>query len=179
MARGSERHAFSPGRRRALAQLGAGAALLWTWPRTALAEAPSAEVATLLEKSGFVYVSPLRADGSESRCHGEVWFAWLDGSVVLITSKDAWKGRALLRGLDGARIWVGDHGRVSGLTGTDAFRQAPSFDAKATRSKDAGLLDRLMLRYREKYPEEIGRWEPRMREGFASGERLLIRYAPS
>ena len=63
-----------------------------------------------LKQSGLVYISPLRADGSESTCHGEVWFAWLDGSVVIITGRDRWKARAVARGLDGARLWVGDHG---------------------------------------------------------------------
>lgn len=133
----------------------------------------------LLETSGFVYVSPLRSDGSESACHGEVWYGWLDGDVVLITAHDSWKVRALARGLDQARIWVGDHGRWRQLVGrNERFREAPHFEARATRSKDPALLDRLMAAYRDKYPEEIGRWEPRMRAGFASGERWLLRYAP-
>jgi hypothetical protein len=164
--------------RRSLLRLGAGAALLWAWPQRVVAAAVDGEVGALLEKSGFVYVSPLRAGGAESRCHGEVWYGWLDGSVFLVTSKDSWKARALARGLDTARIWVGDHGRVGGLTGSDDFRQAPSFDAKARTTKDAELLDRLMKLYRKKYPGEIGRWEPKFRSGFESGERVLIRYEP-
>jgi hypothetical protein len=35
-----------------------------------------------------------------------------------------------------------------------------------------------MKAYREKYPDEIGTWEPRMRAGFESGERWLLRYTP-
>lgn len=164
--------------RRDLMRLGAGAALLLAWPGRALAKAPAAEVGVLLEKSSFVYVSPLLASGAESRCHGEVWYGWLDGAVVLITSKDAWKAQALVRGRDTARIWVGDHGRVGGLTGSEKFRQAPSFDARAGATRDAALLDRLMRLYRTKYPDEISSWEPRMRSGFESGERVLIRYEP-
>ncbi|MEN8159778.1 MAG: hypothetical protein ABFS41_06895 [Myxococcota bacterium] len=164
--------------RRQLLRLGAGAALLWAWPRGVAAKQLGPEVEGLLEKSGFVYVSPLRAGGAESRCHGEVWYGWFDGSVVLITSKDSWKAHALSRGLGTARIWVGDHGRVGGMTGSEKFRQAPSFDAKARATKDAELLDRLMELYRKKYPDEIGRWESKMRSGFESGERVLIRYEP-
>ena len=133
-----------------------------------------------LAQSEFVYVSPLRSDAAESRCHGEVWYAWLDGAVVLNTEAKTWKARALGRGLDRARIWVGDYGRAVGVLGgeRDAFRAGPHFDARAERSMDSDLLDRLLARFEEKYPKEIGRWRDPMREGFASGERFLIRYLP-
>jgi len=165
--------------RRELIQLGAGAIVALAWPaRSRAALAP--EVTGLLERSGFVYVSPLKGDGGESRCHGEVWYGWLDGSVVLITARTSWKARALERGFARARIWVGDHGRVGRVLGSgDAYREAPSFEASAARSQDAALLDRLMTTYRGKYPKEIGSWEDRMRSGFASGERVLIRYTPA
>jgi hypothetical protein len=164
--------------RRELIQLAAGAAAWLAWPRPARA-ALAPELVALLEKSGFVYVSPLKSDGAESRCHGEVWFGWLDGKVVLITAKTSWKARALARGLAQARIWVGDHGRVGRVLGSnDAFREAPSLEAAAAESRDGALLDRLMASYRRKYPNEIATWEPRMRAGFASGERVLITYTP-
>lgn len=132
-----------------------------------------------LESSRFVYISPLLPPGSESTCHGEVWYGWLDETVVIITSTGSWKARALERGLDQARLWVGDHGRWKGwLWNNEAFREAPGFDARATVDADPDLLDRLMARYRAKYPEEIESWEPRMRAGFERGDRILIRYAP-
>ena len=37
----------------------------------------------LLDESPFVYISPLKRDGSESTCHGELWYAWLDDAVVV------------------------------------------------------------------------------------------------
>jgi hypothetical protein len=165
--------------RRDLLRLGFGAAAALAWPGRARAAELGADVRALLEKSGFVYVSPLLASGAESRCHGEVWFGWLDGGVVLITANDTWKARALARGLDRARLWVGDHGRVGRVLGRDAFRAAPSFEARARREPSPEVLDRLMAAYRKKYPDEIARWEPRMRAGFASGDRILIRYEPS
>jgi hypothetical protein len=165
--------------RRALLGAGAAGALALLWPRRSRA-ALAPDVVALLENSGFVYVSPLKSDGAESRCHGEVWYGWLEGDVVLITSRESWKARALARGLARTRIWVGDHGRVGRLIGSnEAFRAAPSFEAKAAESRDATLLDRLMASYREKYPAEIASWEPRMRAGFANGERVLIRYTPA
>jgi hypothetical protein len=162
-----------------LIQLGAGALVALAWPARSRAALPADAIA-LLERSGFVYVSPLKSDGAESRCHGEVWYGWLDGRVVLITSSTSWKARALARGLARTRIWVGDHGRVGRVLGSgDAYRKAPTFEATATLSKDAALLDHLMATYRRKYPNEIGSWEPRMRSGFTSGERVLIAYTPA
>ena len=164
--------------RRELIQLGVGAAVALAWPARSFA-ALAPDVTSLLERSPFVYVSPLKSDGGESRCHGEVWYGWLDGAVVLITANTSWKARALERGLARTRIWVGDHGRVGRVLGSgDAYRKAPSFEAKAAQSKDATLLDRLMMTYRRKYPNEITSWEPRMRLGFENGERILLRYAP-
>ena len=165
--------------RRELMGLGAGAlaALAWPLPARALL---AADVTALLERSGFVYVSPLKRDSNESRCHAEVWYAWLDADVVLITSQTSWKARALALGLERARIWVGDYGRVGRVLGNgESFRDGPSFEARARRSQDAGLLERLMASYRHKYPNEIGSWESRMRAGFESGERIVLRYTPA
>lgn len=156
----------------------AGALALPAWPARA-SGLPDGTLA-LLDKSGFVYVSPLKSDGAESQCHGEVWYSWIDGAVVLVTAADSWKARSLAAGRDQARIWVGDHGRAKGALGSnEEFRKAPSFDARVAASKDGELLDRLMQSYRAKYPDGIDRWEPRFRTGFASGERLLLRYVPS
>ncbi len=139
----------------------------------------AAELERALEESGFVYVSPLRSDGAESTCHGEVWYGWIDGSVVLITGSERWKARSVRKGLDRARIWVGDHGRWKKLIGTnEEFRKAPRFDARAEIVKDDALLDRLLAIYEKKYPEEIADWRDRMRQGYADGSRVLVRYRP-
>jgi len=180
-----------PGRRRFLGLLTAGillpsAAGWWARPVAARAAEGAATpqeplppaTRSLLETSPYVYVSPLDAQGAESTCHGEVWYGWLDGGVVLITATSTWKARALAGGRDRARLWVGDHGRWKALVGTnEAFRSAPNFEARAERVTDPEILDRLMVDYRRKYPAEIGKWEPRMRSGFAEGDRVLIRYS--
>jgi hypothetical protein len=143
----------------------------------AVARAPDAERA--LAGSPFVYVSPLRSDGSESTCHGEVWYGWLDGAVVITTGSSTWKARSLARGLDRARVWVGDYGRWKRVLGrNDAFRAGPSFVARASTAPDPRLLDRLLEVYDAKYPDEIGRWRDRMRQDHAEGSRVLIRYRP-
>lgn len=153
--------------------------LFWKLPRPGRAAALAADTRRALESSGFVYVSPLRGDGSESSCHGEVWYGWLEGAVVVIVSRDSWKARAVGRGLVRARIWVGDFGRVKGFLGSnEAFREGPHIEARAVAVQDAALLERLLSRYEHKYPEEIDRWRGRMRGGYRDGSRVLLRYTP-
>ena len=124
-------------------------------------------------------MSPLKRDGSESRCHAEVWYAWLDGAVVMTVASERWKAGAIRRGLERARIWVGDEGRLKGLNArSQAFRKAPSFEARGALLQDAALLERLLTEYGRKYPEEIGAWRDKMRAGHADGSRVLIRYSP-
>jgi hypothetical protein len=159
----------------------AGSLALLVLPRALRAEFAALPEATrkALEDSEFVYVSPLRRDGSESTCHGEVWYGWLDGAVVLTTGSGTWKARALSRGLDRARVWAGSHGRWKRSVGrNEAFRAAPSVDARVERVQDPALVERLLRLYGTKYPEEFPAWEERMRRGHASGERVLLRYVP-
>jgi len=149
--------------------------------RRAQAEADSNAKALpeLLEASPYVYLSPLRSDGEESQCHAEVWYAWLDGAVVMIVAKDRWKAKAIERGLVRARIWVGDHGRWKGLlSNNEDFRQAPSFAARGERVRDKQVLEQLLARYEDKYPAEIASWRDKMRGGYADGSRVLLRYRP-
>ncbi|HVP27739.1 MAG TPA: hypothetical protein VMW35_01085 [Myxococcota bacterium] len=139
---------------------------------------PAATIGAL-EDGEFVYVSPLRTNGDESTCHGEVWFAWLDAAVVIITAQSGWKARSLAAGHDRARLWVGSYGRWKQMMGrSEAFRAGPHFDARAQRATDPALLERLIASYEKKYPNEIGSWRDKFRAGFASGERWLVRYEP-
>lgn len=141
---------------------------------------PSRILAHALGGSPYVYVSPLHPDGRESTCHGEIWYAWLDGVVVSSTDVSGWKARAIASGRDRARLWVGNYGRWKNrIGGTNiAFRHGPTFVARATTSKDPVLLEAILSVYAEKYPKEIDRWTDRMRKELASGKRILLRYEP-
>jgi len=170
--------------RRGFLAAAAGAAAWLVAPGRARAKGVPPDALPLLEKSKFVYISPLLAGGAESSCHGEVWFGWLDGAVLINTRRGTWKTRALRdRKLERARIWVGDHGRwKTGLTGSgrdESFRQAPHFDAQARFETDRALLDRLLAQYETKYAGDFDRWREDMRTGVYSGERVLIRYEPA
>jgi hypothetical protein len=155
---------------------GAGAWLLA--PRILAAATLSPELVGALEKSPLVYVSPLKKDGSESRCHGEVWFAWDRDGVVLVTGKDAWKARALARGLERARIWVADYGRIR-WDEAGKLAKAPHFQASARIDSDPAAFERVIPIYARKYPDEwASKWEARFKQGIADGSRVLIRYTP-
>lgn len=144
MARVSDRSAGDIDRRTFLG----GAAMLLLWPTRGLAQpAPEpkgvvAAVVQLVEKSKFAYVSPLRTDGAESTCHGEVWFAWLDGAVLVNTRRGTWKVKAVEKGLDRARIWIGD--TVAGSRGwaasatTRSARRRTSMHMRASRAIASG-----------------------------------------
>ena len=162
--------------------------MLWPLVRPAWADhheksaaggALAADTVRALETSEFAYISPLRSDGRESTCHGEVWYAWLDGSVLVTTAANTWKARSLKRGLDRARIWVGDYGRWKRALGrNEDFRKAPSFEAKAAFLKDDAMIDRVLSVFDKKYPDEIDEWRDRMRDGYFDGSRPLVRYTP-
>jgi hypothetical protein len=130
-----------------------------------------------LDASPLVYISPLHADGRESKCHGEVWFLFDRGDVLISTARTTWKARALASGREHARIWVGDYGR--GRRVRDEFREAPTFQTQAREERDRAALDRLVTAFGKKYPDEWGKWEPRFKKGFEDNSRVLIRYEPT
>lgn len=151
----------------------------------------AADVRKKLDTSPLVYISPIRSDGSESRCHAEVWYAWLSdaagsstsasgaGSLVVTVEAKGWKAQSLKRGLNRARLWVGDYGRWKGLlSNNETFRAGPSFVARAESVEDPAVLEWLLAVYDKKYPAEIGKWRDSMRAGSRDGTRVVIRYTP-
>ncbi|HBZ71451.1 MAG TPA: hypothetical protein DEP35_17685, partial [Deltaproteobacteria bacterium] len=74
----------------------------------------------------------------------------------------------------------GNYGHWKQMIGrSEAFRTGPSFDARVRFRRDESLLARLLAAYEKKYPGEFPSWRDRMRSGHASGERVLLQYAPS
>jgi hypothetical protein len=54
----------------------------------------------------------------------------------------------------------------------------PAFDATGEVVKDAAAEQKMMDEYARKYPEGWARFADKFREGFKSGERVLVRYTP-
>jgi hypothetical protein len=161
--------------RREILIAGAAAALL---PRLARAGASAlpAEARGALGTSPLVYVSALKRDGSESRCHAEVWFAGDGESALVVTSAEAWRAQAIGKGLTRARLWVGDFGVWSGQPDDKRYQAGPAFLAEASLEKAPAAHDHALTLLGSKYTKEWGSWGPRFKNGLADGSRVLIRY---
>lgn len=154
--------------------LGAGAALLPL--RIARADTHANKLKSAIAESPLVYVSPLKSNGNTSSCHGEVWFVPDGGDLLVVTDAKRWRARAIGMGLDKAQLWVGDYGVWKRANGR--YKQAPSSQARATIEADPAVHARALQSFGKKYASEWGSWGPRFKQGLASGERVLIRYAP-
>jgi hypothetical protein len=159
------------------AALAAGSLALPGAARLASAYELPAPAVDAIGQSPLVYVSPLRSSGSESQCHGEVWYVTDGHDVLVMTAADRWKAEAIGKGLDSARLWVGDHGMWKSAGG--AFKKSPSFVASARFEKDPTSRAKALAAFGKKYPDEWDKWGPRFRNGLADESRVLIRYAPT
>ena len=131
-----------------------------------------------IEKSNLIYITPIKSDGSESACHAEVWF-YADGAdLLVVTKQELWRSQAVKRGLDRARIWVGDFGVWKRSKG--AFKQAPTFLAQVEHiTTDAEEVARTLRAMTVKYADEgWSTYGPLFKEGLADGRRVLLRYRP-
>jgi len=54
----------------------------------------------------------------------------------------------------------------------------PAFDARGEVVHDAAAEQRLMDEYARKYPAGWSHFADKFRDGFKSGERVLVRYTP-
>jgi len=158
------------------AALAAGALVLPASARLAAAYELSPEANAAIAKSPLLYVSPLKSNGSESTCHGEVWYVADGSDLLVVTSTDRWKAEAIAKGMDQARLWVGDYGAWTRSGGK--FKQAPSFAAKASIERDPKAQAKALASFGSKYPDEWDKWGPRFRDGLKDQSRVLIRYAP-
>jgi hypothetical protein len=129
-----------------------------------------------MAKSALIYLTPMLSNGKESTCHAEVWFAHLGNDVYVVTSSSAWRAQAIEKGLDRARIWVGDYGP---WRGNSKFKSAPNYMAKAgVVAKGDSAIESVLSLMGEKYASEWGKWEPRFRSALGDGSRVMLRYRP-
>jgi hypothetical protein len=157
-----------------------GAALLpasVAWPGDAKFRVSKAAQAAI-ETSKLIYITPIKSDGEESSCHAEVWFCADGADLLVVTKQGLWRSEAVKRGLDRARIWVGEFGVWK--RSKEAYRNAPTFIAQAAHiSTDVEAVERTLKAMSAKYADEG--WDtygPRFKEGLADGSRVLLRYRP-
>jgi len=131
-----------------------------------------------IDSSPLIYITPIKRDGDESKCHAEVWFSPEGQDLFVVTRPELWRYRAIAKGLDRARIWVGDHGVWKRSNG--AFRNSPSFLAQAKpMSDDAEAVSRTLKAMAAKYADAGWRtYGPVFKQGLEDGSRVLLRYRP-
>jgi hypothetical protein len=162
--------------RRRILNLGLTAACVgWLRPGVARAQAPDEALNEGLVESDLIYLTPLRSDGSESRCQAEIWFAYDGADLFVVTATDAWRAEAVRQGLSGARIWVGDLGNWKSTEGR--YRELPALEARASFVADDETQTRILGIFGDKYPLSWLRWGPKFRNGLADGSRVMLRYA--
>jgi len=137
---------------------------------------PSQAAQQALAESDLVYITPLKRDGTESRCHAEVWFAYDGHDLFVVTASTAWRSRAIAQGLPQARLWVGEYGNWQKADGK--YRQGPELLALGTTVDDAAEQTRVLELLGDKYRLEWIVWGPRFKNGLADGSRVMLRYAP-
>jgi hypothetical protein len=127
-----------------------------------------------MEESDLIYLTTLKSDGSESSCQAEVWFARHETDLYVVTSSDAWRARAVERGLTRTRVWVGDVGVWSDSGGS--YRSLPQIEAEASRVAEADVQNTVLDIMGEKYRMSWLVWGPRFSNGLADGSRVMLRY---
>jgi hypothetical protein len=131
---------------------------------TTAAAALSPDVDRALHDAKYVYVQSERKAGQLGK-PAEIWF-YYDGKAVYVgTPPTSWRVRRIKAGRKKAHIAVGK-------------ADGPAFDATGEVVKDAATEQKLMDEYARKYPEGWARFADKFREGFKSGERVLVRYTP-
>jgi hypothetical protein len=123
------------------------------------------DVEAALRDAKYVYVQSERKTGEWSK-PAEIWFHAENGAVYVATRPTSWRVRRIGWKRSKARIAVGK---------TDG----PTFVAKGELVKgDRALEDRIMADYAKKYPDGWIKFEQAFRDGFKSGERVVVRYTP-
>ena len=129
-----------------------------------------------MAESPLIYLSPLKSDGGESRCQAEIWFALHAGAMYVVTPDDAWRTEAIRRGLERARIWIGDVGNWR--RANERYRNLPVIETSASIETDVAVREQVLAVMGEKYADEWETWGPRFRNGLADGSRTMLKYEP-
>src|SRR5262245_50960073 len=142
----------------------ASLAVVFTLVTAAAAAALSPDVDRALHDAKYVYVQSERKSGQLGK-PAEIWFFY-DGKAVYVgTPPTSWRVRRIKAGRKKAHIAVGK-------------ADGPAFDATGEVVHDAATEQKMLEEYARKYPEGWARFADKFKEGFKTGERVLVRYTP-
>ncbi|HWP65356.1 MAG TPA: hypothetical protein VNO26_05530 [Candidatus Limnocylindria bacterium] len=117
-----------------------------------------------LAEATYVYIQSERKSGEWST-PAEIWFFVDGGKLYVGTRPQSWRVRRIRAGRTKARIAIGS-------------RSGPTFEATGEVVRDPAIEAKLMKAFAAKYPEGWARHEASFREGFKTGERVLVAYTP-
>ena len=157
--------------RRTLLKLSASTPLL-----TTISVLAATDVRSAMRNSPLIYLTPLQTNGTESSCHAEVWFVHDGLDMYVCTDANSWRAQAPARGLDRARVWVGDLGSWKSNNGK--FKALPQVQAQASVVSDDAITQKALKLFGDKYTIEWMVWESRFRDGLSDGSRVMLRYRP-
>jgi hypothetical protein len=124
----------------------------------------SPDVDRALRDSKYVYVQSERKSGELGKT-AEIWFLYDKGLTYVGTRPTSWRVRRIKAGRKKARIAVGK-------------ADGPAFDATGEVAHDPAIEKKLMEEFAKKYPEGWSRFADSFRDGFKSGDRVIVRYTP-
>jgi hypothetical protein len=131
---------------------------------TSAAAALSPDVDRALRESKYVYIQSERKGGELGKA-AEIWFFYDQGRTYVGTRPTSWRVRRIKAGRKKARIAVGK-------------ADGPAFDATGEIVHDPAIEKKLMEEFAKKYPEGWSRFADSFRDGFKSGDRVIVRYTP-
>jgi hypothetical protein len=117
-----------------------------------------------LADSQYVYIQSERKGGELGKA-SEIWFFVDGGKVIVGTRPTSWRVKRIKAGRTRARIAVGSP-------------KGPTFEATGALVKDPKIEEKLMSAYAKKYPDGWARHADNFREGFRTGDRVLVVYTP-
>jgi len=125
----------------------------------------TAEQEKQLADATYVYVQSQRKSGDWSK-PAEIWFFADGGKVYVGTRPESWRVKRIKAGRTKARIAIG---KVDG----------PTLEATGALVQDPAAEEKMMAAFAKKYPEGWKKFEANFRQGFKTGERVLVVYTPS
>jgi len=117
-----------------------------------------------LAEATYVYVQSERKSGEWSK-PAEIWFFVDGGTLYVGTRPESWRVKRIKAGRTKARVAIGK-------------ADGPAFEATASLVKDPAIEEKMFAAFATKYPEGWKKYEDAFRQGFKSGERVMVAYTP-
>ena len=96
--------------------------------------------------------------------------------LMAFSARDTWRARAARKGLNRARVWIGNLGVWKSTKGK--YRELPSVETQVTVIDNKDEQARVLKLFGQKYTLQWLVWGRRFRAGLDDGSRTMLRYRP-